>query len=92
MPASGNGFASGDYCELREAIEMIGAAAFEMLEGIVIANFRAILEAHQRRIDGGDRADARNAALDRIPGFRTFRPAAQMMPTPVMATLRSAIR
>src|SRR5580704_19672438 len=69
----GYGFTSGDYCELRETIKVIGAAAFEILERIVIADFGAILEAHHRGIYGGDRADGADAALDRAPGFRDIR-------------------
>src|SRR5271170_7614773 len=52
-----DGFAGRDYRELREAIEMIGAAAFKIFEGIVIADFGAVLETDQGRIYGGDWAD-----------------------------------
>src|SRR5580658_5515452 len=60
----GDSFAGGDYRELREAVEMIGAAAFEILEGIVIADLRAILKADQRRIYRSDRADGSDTLLD----------------------------
>jgi len=66
----GDSFAGRDHRELREAVQMIGAASFEILGGIVIADFGAVLEADQGRIYRGDWADGSDALLNGAPGFR----------------------
>ena len=88
-PASATGLARGDHRELREAVDEIGAAVFEVRARGCSPSLRRRFESAvgETSVDSMGAIPERPSASARA-NSAVFRPRAQMAPMPVMATRR----